>query len=75
MERRKIQISRVAHINFLMTRYTDSQPWSVASHLLGYASLGEDWTYRYDGFGRRYEKERFGSAHPGTHWGAAYLAE
>ena len=33
-----------------MTRYTDSQ--------------GEDWAYKYDGFGRRYEKERFGSAHP-----------
>ncbi|MBI9098702.1 MAG: LysM peptidoglycan-binding domain-containing protein, partial [Spirochaetaceae bacterium] len=33
-----------------MTRYYDSQ--------------GEDWTYKYDGFGRRYEKERSASAHP-----------
>ncbi|MBE9546915.1 MAG: RHS repeat-associated core domain-containing protein [Proteobacteria bacterium] len=33
-----------------MVEYTDSQ--------------GEQWEYRYDSFGRRYEKERFGSAHP-----------
>jgi RHS repeat-associated protein len=33
-----------------MVEYSDSQ--------------GEQWEYRYDSFGRRYEKERFGSAHP-----------
>jgi RHS repeat-associated protein len=33
-----------------MVEYTDSQ--------------GEQWEYRYDSFGRRYEKERLGSAHP-----------
>jgi RHS repeat-associated protein len=39
--------------------------YRVDNRMVEYSdSQGEQWEYRYDPFGRRYEKERFGSAHP-----------